>query len=189
LDVVAHQIELVHAVLAGRMHGDFGRRQPEDQPSAAHIDVREREHVAQERAIGIGTRAVDDRMRADEHGLGHFVGPCNAIMAASEASFWSLPQGGPTDFPSEAIVFRKLFTEGARARSACSSSCFLGIPRNLKSHALAARASASRNSTPSALCIRKCTARLSSMVQSGMGSTTSTAQAAPSCAASRASLM
>ena len=70
-----------------------------------------------------------------------------------------------------------------------SSSCFSGIPRNLKSHALAARASASRNSTPSALCIRKCTARISSMVQSGMGSTTSTAQAATSCPASRARFM
>ncbi len=34
-------------------------------------------------------------------------------MAASEASFWSLPQGGPTDFPSDAIVFRKLFIEVA----------------------------------------------------------------------------
>ena len=47
--------------------------------------------------------------------------PCRAIMAASDASFWSLLQGGPTDFPSDAIVFRKLSTEVARARSACSS--------------------------------------------------------------------
>ncbi len=60
-------------------------------------------------------------------------------MAASEASFWSLPQGGPTDFPSDAIVFRKLFTEVASARSACSSNCFSGIPRSLKTHAPAAR--------------------------------------------------
>jgi hypothetical protein len=95
----------------------------------------------------------------------HVTCPCKAIMAASEASFWSLPQGGPIDFPSDAIGFRKLFTEVASARSACSFNCFSGIPRNLKPHASAARASASRKSTPSALCVRKCTARSSSTVQ------------------------
>jgi hypothetical protein len=60
LDVVAHQIELVHVVLVGRMHGHFRWRQSENQPSLAHVDVRECEHVAQERAVGTGIRAVDD---------------------------------------------------------------------------------------------------------------------------------
>ena len=30
LDVISHQIELVHVVLLGRMHGNLGRRQSKD---------------------------------------------------------------------------------------------------------------------------------------------------------------
>jgi hypothetical protein len=70
----------------------------------------------------------DHAIRAKK--TGHVTCPCKAIMAASEASFWSLPQGGPIDFPSDAIVFRKLVAVVASTRSACSSNCFSGIPRN-----------------------------------------------------------
>ncbi len=39
LDVVAHQKEFMSAVLIGRMHRNFGRRQAEDQPPLAYVDV------------------------------------------------------------------------------------------------------------------------------------------------------
>src|SRR5262249_61407254 len=62
----------------------------------------------------------------------HFGRPCKAIMAASAASFWSLPQGGPADFPSVAILFIKALAEVASAHSACSVSSFSGIATSLK---------------------------------------------------------
>ena len=67
VDVVAHQIELVHIVLLRWMHGHFGRGQSEDQPAVADIDVRQPEHVGEECAVCLGSVAVDDEMRADEH--------------------------------------------------------------------------------------------------------------------------
>src|SRR5262245_38639271 len=45
LDVVAHQVKLMHIVRIGRMHGDLGRWEAEDQPAAADIDARQFEHV------------------------------------------------------------------------------------------------------------------------------------------------
>ena len=49
------------------MHGDLRRRQPEDQPPAADIHVRQLEDIAQDRAIRVGVGAVDNRMRAGNH--------------------------------------------------------------------------------------------------------------------------
>ena len=66
LDVGAHQVELVPAVLIRRMNGYFRWRQSEDQPSVSDIDVRKAEDIAEERAIGLGVLAVDDRMSAGE---------------------------------------------------------------------------------------------------------------------------
>ena len=82
LDIVAHEIELVHVVLVGRMHRNLRRRQSEDEPSVAHIDVRQLEHVAQESAVGIRVRAVDNRMRSDDHGRPPLIldlGRCQAV--------------------------------------------------------------------------------------------------------------
>jgi hypothetical protein len=42
------------------MDGHFRRRQSEDQPAVSDVDVRQREHVAQERAVRLSVRAVDD---------------------------------------------------------------------------------------------------------------------------------
>ena len=51
------------------MYGHFGWRKPEDQPSAARIDVRVVQDVAEERAVGLGGAAVDDDMGSrDGHG-------------------------------------------------------------------------------------------------------------------------
>src|SRR5437867_1682959 len=106
--------------------------------------------------------------------------PRNAIIAARAASFWSRPQGGPTDFPSAATVFARRLTGAPSAFSACLPRSFSGIATSFSPCAFAARTRASRNRTPSALCMRKCTARISSMLQSGMGSPTRTAQAVTS---------
>ena len=51
VDIVADEIELVEAVVAG-MDAELGRRQLEDQPAAARIDAGDFEHVAQEGAVG-----------------------------------------------------------------------------------------------------------------------------------------
>ena len=47
-------------VRVGRMHSHFRRWYSEDQPSFADVDVRESQHVAQEGAVSIRIRAVDD---------------------------------------------------------------------------------------------------------------------------------
>jgi hypothetical protein len=68
VDVADHQMEFVHVVLPRRVHADFRRRQPEDEPPLADVHVRQAEHVPQERPVGLRFPAVDDRMRSDDHG-------------------------------------------------------------------------------------------------------------------------
>src|SRR5207253_8274373 len=68
LDVLAHQVELVPARLRCGMDGELARRQREDQPAVVRIDVREREHVAEERPRGLGVLGEHDRVRAGDHG-------------------------------------------------------------------------------------------------------------------------
>jgi hypothetical protein len=54
-------------VLVRGVHGNFRRRQAEDQPPAAHVDVREPEHVAEEHAVRVWILAVDDGVRTCDH--------------------------------------------------------------------------------------------------------------------------
>ena len=63
----SHQVERLRTVLLGGMHRHFRRRQREDQPAVAGIDVREFENVAQEGAIGIGILAVNDDVCTVDH--------------------------------------------------------------------------------------------------------------------------
>jgi len=63
----AHEVELVHIVLLGRMHGQLCRWQSEDHPALAHVDVRQLEHVSERRAVSLGIGTVDDRVRPEEH--------------------------------------------------------------------------------------------------------------------------
>jgi hypothetical protein len=77
--VVAQQVELVHVVLLARVHGHLARRQAEDQPALAHVHAGEPEHLAQESAIGVRVRAVEDGMGTDDHGAP----PSRARSAAS----------------------------------------------------------------------------------------------------------
>jgi hypothetical protein len=69
LQIVAHKIEFVAAVLFGWMNRHFGRRQREDQPSVAGVDGGKSEHIAEEGPIGLGIPAVNDDVCADEHGF------------------------------------------------------------------------------------------------------------------------
>jgi hypothetical protein len=50
------------------MHRNLARRQFEDQPAAACVDVRVGEHVAEERSVSVGVAAVDDHVSAGNHG-------------------------------------------------------------------------------------------------------------------------
>jgi hypothetical protein len=52
----------------GRVNGDLGRRQLEDQPSVSGIHVREPQDVGDKGPIRLGVLAVKDHMRAAEHG-------------------------------------------------------------------------------------------------------------------------
>ena len=54
IDVVAQEVEFVVASLFGRVHADFGRREAEDEPAVACIDVGEFECVAEECAYFFG---------------------------------------------------------------------------------------------------------------------------------------
>ncbi len=67
LDVVAHQIQLVDAVLGGGMDGNFRRRESENEPTLADIDTRQSEHILEKTPISLGVSAVDNGMRTDEH--------------------------------------------------------------------------------------------------------------------------
>ena len=49
------------------MHRGLRRRQAEDHPAAADVDRAEFEHVAEERAIGLGILAVEQDVSALEH--------------------------------------------------------------------------------------------------------------------------
>src|SRR5579859_5494659 len=60
-DVIAHQVQLVNAVLAG-MNGHFGGRQSEDEPALPGVDARERKDVSQKLPIGFRLPALDEGM-------------------------------------------------------------------------------------------------------------------------------
>ena len=53
----------------GRVHGDLGRGQGQDEPSVAGVDRPvPAEQLTQRRPVGLGVRAVDDRVRSGDHG-------------------------------------------------------------------------------------------------------------------------
>jgi hypothetical protein len=68
VQIVAHQVELVDVILLRWVHGNLGRRQSEDQPPVADIDVRKFKHITQESTVSLRVRAVNDRMRTTNHG-------------------------------------------------------------------------------------------------------------------------
>jgi NAD(P)-dependent dehydrogenase (short-subunit alcohol dehydrogenase family) len=67
-DVVAEQVELGPAARLGRVDGDLGRRECEDQPAAASVDRPGAEDLGQCRPGRVGVLAVEDGVRAVDHG-------------------------------------------------------------------------------------------------------------------------
>jgi hypothetical protein len=67
LDVVAYEIELVRWRPFGRVYRRFRRRQSEDEPAAACIDMREPEHVGEERPVRFGVAAEEDDVATIDH--------------------------------------------------------------------------------------------------------------------------
>src|SRR6266542_4157813 len=67
-DVVGHEIELGPAALLGRVDGELGRREREDQPAAAGVDRPGPEHLGQRRACRAGVVAVEDGVDTVDHG-------------------------------------------------------------------------------------------------------------------------
>ena len=76
IDVVAQEVKLVVASLLRRVHADFGRREAEDEPAVACVNVGEFECVAEECAYFFGVVGVDQRVGAGDHGLPLLVLTC-----------------------------------------------------------------------------------------------------------------
>src|SRR5262249_24495966 len=68
LDVVAHQVQLMPLVGSDGMERELSRRQPEDEPALAGVDVGIGEYIPEEGAIGFRVPRVDDHMRTVDHG-------------------------------------------------------------------------------------------------------------------------
>src|SRR5207237_5732943 len=69
LDVLAQQVELVIALLLGRVDRKLCGRECEDEPTAARIHGVKPEYVSKERAVRLGIVAVDQNVRARNHRL------------------------------------------------------------------------------------------------------------------------
>jgi hypothetical protein len=67
LQVITHQKEFMPASLFGGMHSDFRWWQSEDQPAIPGIDVGKFEHITEEDTVSLSVRAVNDRMRTNNH--------------------------------------------------------------------------------------------------------------------------
>ncbi|WP_287178904.1 hypothetical protein [Mesorhizobium sp.] len=52
----------------GRVNGNLGRRQCEDQPAFASIDCWKTQNIAKKCAVRLGIRAVDDHVCTGNHG-------------------------------------------------------------------------------------------------------------------------
>jgi hypothetical protein len=82
----------------GRMNAHLGRRQREDQPPFARIDGSNREHVAEERPVGLRIAAVEQQMHTQKHdgivtriGVGARSIFSLGIVAANSASIAGAP--------------------------------------------------------------------------------------------------
>src|SRR5262249_12651960 len=77
----------MHAVLVGGMDGDFCWRQSENKPTVAQVDVRELQGIAQESAVSLGIRAVNNRMPASNHSCPRFQSVVVAARPQSTAEW------------------------------------------------------------------------------------------------------
>src|SRR5207237_7970949 len=68
IDVVAQEVERVIRLAVRRMNADLGRRQREDQPAVARVDMLPAEHVAQRRSERIRLRCEEQHVRSSDQG-------------------------------------------------------------------------------------------------------------------------
>src|SRR6186713_3576460 len=67
LHVVAHEVQLLARRTVRGMHGQFRRRELEDQPSTARIHARLLENVGEERTVRFRIAAVQDDVASVDH--------------------------------------------------------------------------------------------------------------------------
>ena len=67
MDVVTHQVKLVTGPALGRVNGELGRGQGEDEPAAARVCRRHAEHVREERADPFSLSGEHDGMHSGDH--------------------------------------------------------------------------------------------------------------------------
>ena len=67
LQIVAHEIELVGAILIGRMKRSFCWRQGEDQPAMTGVHGFESENISKKCSVRFGVLAVDNDVRTRNH--------------------------------------------------------------------------------------------------------------------------
>src|SRR5450631_1992252 len=67
VQIVAHEVEFVRAVLLGGMKGRFRRRHRKDQPSVPGIYAGKSEDVPEKCAIGFRVLAIKNYVRAKDH--------------------------------------------------------------------------------------------------------------------------
>ena len=83
VNVITHEVELVMTGVVGRVRGQFGGRESEDEPAVAGIDRREFEDVSDECANRVRALGEDDRVGAGDHASPPIVASWDPPPAAS----------------------------------------------------------------------------------------------------------
>src|SRR5262245_18206309 len=68
VDIVAHEVDLVPAILLVVMEADLRRRRGEEQPPVASVDPGKTQHIPEEDAVGSGIARLDDGVDTRDHG-------------------------------------------------------------------------------------------------------------------------
>src|SRR6476659_6137343 len=93
VQIVAHEIEFVGAILIGRMKCDFCRWQSEDQPAMTRIHRFESEDIAKKCPVLFGACAVDNYVRTRNHFL--LLEACSSSKRAAQRLSSAAAEGRP----------------------------------------------------------------------------------------------
>jgi hypothetical protein len=91
-----HQIQLVAATGLRRMDCQLAGREAEDQPASTDVDIREAEHIAQKRPVGVSIGAIDDCVSADHRG--HVASVRNSSVRAPSIQSRAAPYAASSSF-------------------------------------------------------------------------------------------
>jgi hypothetical protein len=95
IDVVAHEIKLVRSRRSARgVHSDLGRRQLEDQPPPARVDVRVRQDICKEGTVGLWITAVNNYVPTVDHKIYRTL-PCDSCRASNRNTATTPPDRRP----------------------------------------------------------------------------------------------